>query len=113
MVEMRDGQAYRATTIAGKLAALKTFFSYMRSTGMIVADPIENLEAPRIQKEPPHVLNAEQLAGLFRQVEVETPGGKRDLAMMPMIYATGMRVGALVSLDLDNFDVVKASIFFP
>ena len=113
LLEMRDGQAYRPTTIARKLAALKTFFRYMRSTGIIVADPIENLEAPRIQKEPPHVLNAEQLASLFRQVEVEAPGGKRDFAMLHMLYATGMRVTELVSLDLDDFDAVKATIVCP
>jgi len=113
LLEMRDGQAYRPTTIARKLAALKTFFRYIRSIGMVVADPIENLEAPRIHKEPPHVLTSEQLASLFRQVEVETPGGKRDFAMLHMLYATGMRVGELVSLNLDDFDADRATIVCP
>src|SRR5437588_9194474 len=85
LLEMREGQAYRPTTIARKLAALKSFFRYMRSTGIISLDPIEKLEAPRIQKEPPHVLEPEQIASLFREVEVETPGGKRDLAMLHML----------------------------
>ncbi|HJT57969.1 MAG TPA: tyrosine-type recombinase/integrase [Ktedonobacteraceae bacterium] len=113
LLEMREGQAYRPTTIARKLAALKTFFRYMRGTGMIVVDPIEHLEAPRIQKEPPHILSSEQLASLFRQLEVETPGGKRDFAMLHMLYATGMRVGELVALDLDDFDAAKATIVCP
>ena len=113
LLEMRDGQAYRPTTIARKLAALKTFFRSMRGTGMIVADPIENLEAPRIHKEPPHALTSEQLARLFRQVEVETAGGKRDFAMLHMLCATGMRVSELVSLDLEDFDAVKATIVCP
>jgi integrase/recombinase XerD len=113
LLEMRESQAYRPTTIARKLAALKTFFRYMRSSGLIIADPIESLEAPRIQKAPPHVLSADQLASLFRQLEVETAAGKRDFAMLHMLYATGMRVGELVSLNLDDFDATKATIVCP
>src|SRR5712672_319051 len=104
LLEMREGQAYRPTTIARKIAALKSFFRYMRSMGYIALDPVEKLEAPRIQKELPGVLSAEQISSLFRQVEVETPAGLRDLAMLHMLYATGMRVSELVSLNMGDFD---------
>src|ERR1700686_3763074 len=50
LLEMRDEQAFRPTTIARKLASLKTFFRYLRVTGSISVDPIEDLNAPRIQK---------------------------------------------------------------
>ncbi len=111
--EMREGQAYRPTTIARKLAALKTFFRYLRSTGVITYDPIEKLDTPRIQREMPHVLSQEQIASLFRQVEVETAVGKRDLAMLHMLYATGMRVSELVALNLDDFDTGQATVVCP
>jgi integrase/recombinase XerD len=111
--EMREGQAYRPTTIARKLAALKTFFRYLRSTGMITCDPIEKLDTPRIQREMPHVLSQEQIASLFRQVEVETAVGKRDLAMLHMLYATGMRVSELVALNLADFDAGQATVVCP
>ncbi len=111
--EMREGQAYRPTTIARKLAALKTFFRYLRSTATITCDPIEKLDTPRIQREMPHILSQEQIASLFRQVEVETAVGKRDLAMLHMLYATGMRVSELVALSLDDFDAVQATIVCP
>jgi integrase/recombinase XerD len=111
--EMREGQAYRPTTIARKLAALKTFFRYLRSTGVITYDPIEKLDTPRIQREMPHVLSQEQIASLFRQVEVETAVGKRDLAMLHMLYATGMRVSELVALNLDDFDAGQATVVCP
>lgn len=111
--EMREGQAYRPTTIARKLAALKTFFRYLRSTGMITYDPVEKLDTPRIQRELPHVLSQKQIASLFRQVEVETAVGKRDLAMLHMLYATGMRVSELVALNLDDFDAGQATIVCP
>src|SRR5215471_11354610 len=81
LLEMREGQAYRPTTIARKLAALKAFFRYMRNTGIITSNPMEKLDAPRVQRELPHVLSQQQIASLFRQVKVETPTGQRDLSM--------------------------------
>lgn len=113
LLEMREGQAYRASTIARKIAALKSFFRYMRSAGYIALDPVEKLEAPRIQKELPGVLSAEQVSSLFRQVEVETSAGQRDLAMLQMLYATGMRVSELVSLNMNDFDPLQATVVCP
>ena len=113
LLEMRDAQAYRPATIARKLAALKTFFRYLESTGIITSDPIEKLDVPRIQRELPHILSQEQIANLFRQVDVETSAGKRDFAMLHMLYATGMRVSELVSLNLSDFDAQGATIVCP
>ena len=113
LLEMRDAQAYRPATIARKLAALKTFFRYLESTGINSSDPIEKLDAPRIQRELPHILRQEQINNLFRQVDVETPAGKRDFAMLHMLYATGMRVSELISLHLGDFDADGATIVCP
>src|SRR6266566_3509813 len=113
LLEMREGQAYRPATIARKLAALKTFFRYMQNTGIIPSDPIEKLDAPRIQRELPHALSQEQISSLFRQVDVVTSAGKRDLAMLHMLYATGMRVSELISLNLYDFDAEHATILCP
>ena len=113
LLEMRDAQAYRPATIARKLAALKTFSRYLESTGIITSDPIEKLDAPRIQRELPHILSEEHIANLFRQVDVETPAGKRDFAMLHMLYATGMRVSELISLNLIDFDAERATIVCP
>jgi integrase/recombinase XerD len=113
LLEMREGQAYRPTTIARKLAALKAFFRYMQSTGIITSNPIEKLDAPRVQRELPHVLSQEQIASLFRQVKVETPAGQRDFAMLHILCATGMRVSELVSLNLADFDAERATIVCP
>jgi integrase/recombinase XerD len=113
LLEMRDAQAYRPATIARKLAALKTFFRYMESNGIITDDPTEKLNAPRIQRESPHILSQEQIANLFRQVDAETPAGRRDFAMLHMLYATGMRVSELISLNLGDFDAEFATVVCP
>ena len=113
LLAMRENQAYRPTTIARKLAALKSFFRYMYSTGRIALDPVEKLEAPHVPKELPNVLSVEQVSNLFAQVEVETSVGQRDLAMLQMLYATGMRVTELVSLNVADFDVAQSHVICP
>jgi integrase/recombinase XerD len=110
---MRETQAYRPTTIARKLAALKSFFRYLDATNLIEDNPVEKLSAPRIQKELPSILSAEQIARLFLQVEVTTPAGRRDLAMLHLLYATGMRVSELVSLNLEDLNRDPASVVCP
>jgi len=110
LLEMRDEQAYRPTTIARKLASLKTFFRYLRVNGGISVDPIEDLNAPRIQKDPPQILSQEQVANLFRQVAVDSPAGIRDMAMLHLLYATGMRVSELVALNLEHIDLAQATV---
>jgi integrase/recombinase XerD len=110
LLEMRDEQAYRPTTIARKLASLKTYFRYLRARGSISVDIIEGLNAPRIQKEPPQILSQEQVANLFRQVALDSPAGIRDMAMLHLLYATGMRVSELVALNLEHVDLAQATV---
>lgn len=113
LLEMRETQAYRPTTVARKLAALKAFYRYLRSSSLISSDPLEHFEAPHIQKEPPRVLSEEQVSSLFRQVNISQPVGKRDLAMLHTLYATGMRVSELVSLDVDDVHPALAIVICP
>jgi integrase/recombinase XerD len=112
LLEMRDTQAYRPATIARKLASLKTFFRYLRGAGKLESDPVEHLDVPRIQKEPSPILNQEQVARLFDQVPVDHAAGQRDLAMIALLYATGMRVSELVALNLDDLHVAEGTIRF-
>lgn len=113
LLDMREEQGYRPNTIARKLAALKSFFRYIHSVGVIDIDPIEQVKSPPVQKELPHVLSAEQINKLFHQVDIETIVGKRDIAMLHVLYATGMRVSELVSLNLNDFDAERAVVCCP
>src|SRR5689334_15030432 len=87
LLQMRDGNAYRPATIARKLAALKSFFRYLRNQRLIDHDPVDKLDTPRIQKDLPQVLTPEQVNCLFEQVDVHTPAGIRDLAMLHVLYS--------------------------
>ena len=110
LLAMRDELDYRPTTIARKLASLKTFFRHLRARGTLAVDPIEGMNAPRIQKEPPRILSQEQVADLFRQVATDSPSSIRDLAMLHLLYATGMRVSELVALNLEHIDLEQATV---
>ncbi len=113
LLEMREHQAYRPATIARKLAALKALFRYLRASGLLASDALEKLEAPRIQKEPPHTLSQEQVASLFQQVDFSQPAGKRDLAMLHLLYATGMRASELISLDINDVHPDLSTVVCP
>lgn len=100
LLEMRENRGYRPATVARRLAALKAFFRYLRACELVTADPLEHFEAPRIPRELPQALSREQISCLFQQVDLSEPAGKRDLAMLHLLAATGMRVSELVSLNL-------------
>jgi integrase/recombinase XerD len=111
LLEMREGQAYRPTTIARKLAALKSFFRYLhKEMHLVSSDPVESLDAPRVQKDLPQVLSVEQISQLFQQLEGHSPGGLRDMAMLHVLYSTGLRASELVSLDIADIDSVHKMI---
>jgi integrase/recombinase XerD len=110
---MRDEQLFRPATIARKFAACKSFFNYLRTTGVIVENPIVTLKPPHVQKGLPAVLNNDQISRLFQQVDQSTVVGKRDLAMLQLLYATGMRVSELASLNISSIDFEQAVVCCP
>ncbi len=111
--KMQEEHLYRPTTIARRLAAFKSFFRFLRKKELIEGNPAEELGSPHIPKEPPQILSAEQIDSLFQQVNVKTVVGQRDLAMLHMLYATGMRASELVSLHIDDFDQEQATVVCP
>jgi integrase/recombinase XerD len=95
---------YATTSVARKLAALKSFFQYLRATGAIAEDPTLELHSPKVPKYQPHALTPDEIARLFAQPCADTPMGSRDAAMLHVMYATGLRVSELVSIDLADLD---------
>jgi integrase/recombinase XerD len=101
---------YATTSIARKVAALKSFFQHLRAANLIDADPSAALQAPRVAKEFPHALGPDEVARLFQTVQSTTGVGQRDLAMLHAIYSTGMRVTELISLNLSHVDLARGHV---
>ena len=94
---------YRDASIARKLAAARSFFVFLANEGALSADPTAGYAGPRVARVLPRAAGAKEIARLLQQpARRSTPEARRDRAMLELLYATGMRVSELVSLDIEN-----------
>ena len=94
---------YAATSLARKVAASKSFFGFMVSEGRIKDNPVKDIGSPHIGKMLPRPLSVSQVRALLDQpAALDTLEGKRDKAMLELLYASGMRVSELVSLNIGD-----------
>lgn len=102
-----DGAA--RSTLARRAAALRTFFRWAARTGRVPADPSLRLSAPRRLRSLPPVLAQRDVTALLDVAAVasddDDPIHLRNRAVLELLYATGIRVGELVSLDIDDVDL--------
>lgn len=112
--ELRDNKGYEATTVARKVASIKSFFGYLSENSIITEDPAESLGSSPVARVSPMVLSTDATMRLLNAArKLNTPEGIRDAAVMVVLYATGFRSGELVSLDVQtNVDWSENRIFF-
>jgi integrase/recombinase XerD len=104
LTELKD-RKYAATTLARKVAAIKSFFTFLVSEGMLHDNPTRDVPSPRVGKSLPRPITIAQARQLLEQpARQSTPEAKRDRAMLELLYATGMRVSELVSLNMTDVD---------
>lgn len=102
VLELRRKE-YADATVARKVAAIKTFFGFLSEEGIIKRNPTESLTSPRVGKSLPKALSVQEMDELLEQpARRNSPEASRDKAMLELLYATGMRVTELVSLDVDT-----------
>ena len=102
---------YAVTTIARKIAAIKSFFSYMTGHGLIDTDPSEGLTSPKVGRSLPSPLGVEEVEVLLNQPRGNSaPEAMRASAMLEMLYATGMRVSELVSLNVADVNLEEGYV---
>jgi integrase/recombinase XerD len=105
VVSLRE-KSYATTTVARKIAALKSFFHYLATTGVVTSDPTETLDSPRVDKVAPRGLSTSEVTGLLDQDSApSSPDDVRDNAMLRLLYSSGLRVSELVALNLDDLDL--------
>lgn len=99
-------RGYTETSVARKVAALRSFFAFLTAEGAITANPTDGLASPRVGKTLPKAISPNEVDELLEQpARRSTPEAKRDRAMLELLYATGMRVTELVSLDVSNLNL--------
>jgi integrase/recombinase XerD len=108
---LKDERSYSAATIARKMAAVKSLYQFLVQAGILTKSPVEKMGAPEVKKALPRALSLEDISNLMLQVERrQTPEGLRDCAMLRVLYATGMRVTEMVSLDVGDVNLGEATI---
>lgn len=102
---------YASSTVARKVAAVKSFFEYMLKHGDIKKDPTVHLASPKVKKHVPHTISYENVERLLEApLAQDSPQAKRDSALLETLYATGMRVTELVNLDMADLDLENRQI---
>jgi integrase/recombinase XerD len=109
--DLRGRKGYRDSTTARKVAAVKSFFGFLHENGIVDTDPAEALGAPRVGRTLPKCLTEHQVTQLLNMAaESGTPEGRRDANILELLYATGLRVTELASLNVQDFDPQEAYI---
>lgn len=89
-------------SVSRALVSLRRFFQFLVAEGLRSNDPAENLEFPRQIQRLPRVLNESQVEALLAAPDIESRLGIRDRSMIELLYATGLRVTELISLELSQ-----------
>jgi len=105
-------KSYSPATTARKVASAKSFFKFLKNSGRIGENPAKNLVSPKVNKQIPKLLSDSEYRRLLNEpAKLDTPEAKRDVVMLELLYATGLRVGELVALVVNNIDLEQSCIY--
>nr|NIW13901.1 tyrosine-type recombinase/integrase [Candidatus Thorarchaeota archaeon] len=99
-------QGFSDTTTVRTIVSIKQFFKYLQLEKIIKEDPSSQIQTPKMKKSIPGVISLEDVEKILAAPDESTPEGIRDLAMLEVLYATGIRVSELIGLKLNevNFE---------
>ena len=101
----QESQGRSGATVSRCLASLKNFYQYLVSSGFLEQTPVSDIHVDRGEKKLPQILNGREIELLLSQPVCVDAKGYRDKAMLEVMYATGMRVTELISLDVDDVNL--------
>ncbi|MGE5454525.1 MAG: site-specific tyrosine recombinase XerD [Methylocystaceae bacterium] len=95
-----------AATVSRNLSSTKSFYKFLLQEGIVAINPTDDLESPRLARRLPGVLSVEEVDKLLCLPDAIKPLGIRDRAMLELMYASGMRVSELLSLKVDDVNLL-------
>jgi len=98
------------SSVARKLSAVRSFLRHAVRDGVLEASPAEGLPTPKVPKPLPRDLTVDEVFNLLDRIVDDGLAGARDRALLELLYATGVRVGELVGLDLEDLDLTSRVI---
>jgi len=97
-------------SIARKLSAIRSFYRYLLREEIISTSPVATTSSPKLDKRLPSFLTIEEMNRLLEAPDLSTPQGQRDRALLELLYASGLRVSELVSLNLEQVNLETREI---
>lgn len=111
IMAMKADQEYASSTVARKVAAIKSFFHYLVDHGYLEDDPTATLDSPKVRKRLPRAISSGDLERLLAEpANDRSAKGLRDRALLELLYATGLRVTEVVSLDVDDVNLASSTL---
>lgn len=98
------------STLARKTASVRSFLKFCYIRGIIYHNPAHLLMIPRKEHRLPQTVQAGHLSLMMETIETDTTAGKRDLALMELLYSTGMRLGELIKLNTSDLDLRRQRV---
>ena len=105
-----NGSNFSKATMERKIAVLKSFFKYLKREGLKKTNPAAGISFPRKEKKLPRFLEENEVRHLLDSVDVKEKNGARDLAVLELLYSTGMRVGELSGLKVKDLDLANGIV---
>ena len=100
---LKNGYSSRSTARA--LSSLRAFYSFLVATGSITHNPTEKIDSPKLGHFLPKILSEENVEHLINAPNTKEPIGLRDRAMLELLYACGLRISELISLDILDLNI--------
>jgi integrase/recombinase XerD len=102
---------YTSSTVARKVAAIKSFFHYLMAQRIVTDDPTATLDSPKVKKRLPKAISREDIERLLAApAKGASAKSQRDHALLELLYASGMRVTELVSLDVSDVNQASGTV---
>jgi integrase/recombinase XerD len=103
-VDRLTGQGLSSRTIARRLSALRTFFRFLQNEGRLDADPSALVHAPRQGQSLPKYMTRQEMVRLLELPDRQAALGKRDRAMLELLYSSGLRVSELCAVKMQDLN---------
>jgi integrase/recombinase XerC len=100
----------KKTSIARKLATLRTFFKFLCREQVLELNPARLVSSPRLEKRLPKVISIDEVIQFIETPETDTVLGTRDRAIIELLYATGCRVSEVAGMNIDDIDFKRTTI---
>lgn len=103
-ISSMNEQLMADSTISRHISSIRSFFHFLVESGELSDDITEGLKAPHIERSLPKILTEREILSLLDQPDLDTYKGKRDKAMLELLFATGIRVSELIQLRIDDVE---------